>query len=289
MRGCSTRSSRCATWATSVLVVEHDEEAILTADHVVDMGPGAGRAWRRGGGRRHARGGDGQPQQPHRAISHRLQADRRAQGAAQADARPQAHGQRRARQQPQEHHRRHPARPVHRGDRRLGRRQVDLPHRDALPRRRPQAERRARDPRRAQIDRRARAARQGDRHRPVADRAHAALEPRHLYRRLHPDPRMVRRAARGQDARLQARALLLQRQRRALRGLPGRRRHQDRDALPARHLRHLRRVQGQALRPRDAGDQVQGQVDRRRARHDGRGGRRSVQGGAVACATRWRR
>ena len=57
----------------------------------------------------------------------------------------------------------------------------------------------------------------------------------------------------------------------------------------ARHLRHLRRVQGQALRPRDARDQVQGQVDRRRARHDGRGGRRSVQGGAVACATRWKR
>ena len=26
----------------SVIVVEHDEEAILTADHVVDMGPGAG-------------------------------------------------------------------------------------------------------------------------------------------------------------------------------------------------------------------------------------------------------
>ncbi len=59
--------------------------------------------------------------------------------------------------------------------------------------------------------------------------------------------------------------------------------------FPARHLRHLRRVQGQALRPRDAGDQVQGQVDRRRARHDGRGGRRVVQGGAVACATSWRR
>jgi excinuclease ABC subunit A len=26
----------------SVLVVEHDEDTILTADHVVDMGPGAG-------------------------------------------------------------------------------------------------------------------------------------------------------------------------------------------------------------------------------------------------------
>ncbi len=113
------------------------------------------------------------------------------------------------------------------------------------------------------------------------DRAHAALQSRDLYRRLHADPRMVRRAARGQDARLQARALLVQRQRRPLRGLPGRRRHQDRDALFAGYLRHLRRVQGQALRPRDARDQVQGQVDRRRARHDGRGGRRSVQGGAV--------
>jgi excinuclease ABC subunit A len=44
-----------------------------------------------------------------------------------------------------------------------------------------------------------------------------------------------------------ARPLLLQRQGRALRGLPGRRRHQDRDALPARRLRHLRRLQGQAL------------------------------------------
>src|SRR5690606_33167029 len=28
----------------SVIVVEHDEEAILAADHVVDMGPGAGDA-----------------------------------------------------------------------------------------------------------------------------------------------------------------------------------------------------------------------------------------------------
>jgi excinuclease ABC subunit A len=26
----------------SVIVVEHDEETILTADHVIDMGPGAG-------------------------------------------------------------------------------------------------------------------------------------------------------------------------------------------------------------------------------------------------------
>ena len=58
---------------------------------------------------------------------------------------------------------------------------------------------------------------------------------------------------RRQDARLRAGPLLVQRQGRALRGLPGRRRHQDRDALPARRLRHLRPVQGQALQPRDAG------------------------------------
>ncbi len=75
-----------------------------------------------------------------------------------------------------------------------------------------------------------------------------------------------------ESARLRTRPLQLQRQGRPLRGLPGRRRHQDRDALPARRLRHLRRLQGQALQPRDPGGAVQGQVDRRRARHDGRGG-----------------
>ena len=54
--------------------------------------------------------------------------------------------------------------------------------------------------------RRARAPRQGDRHRPVADRPHAALQPGDLHRRVHADPRMVRRPARGQGARLRARA-----------------------------------------------------------------------------------
>ena len=108
-----------------------------------------------------------------------------------------------------------------------------------------------------------------------------ALESRDLYRRVHADPRMVRRSARGQGARLRARTLLLQRQGRPLRGLPGRRRHQDRDALFARRLRHLRRLQGQALQPRDARSPVQGQEHRRRARHDGRGSRRILQGGAA--------
>ena len=133
----------------SVIVVEHDEEAILTADHVVDMGPGAGIH----GGEVVAEGTPEQvmanPAEPHRAISHRLQADPDAEGAAQANQRPTTLCHRRARQQPQEHHRGHSARPVHRGDRRVRRRQVDLPHRDALPRRGAQAHQRARASRRA--------------------------------------------------------------------------------------------------------------------------------------------
>ena len=39
----------------TVLVVEHDEEAILTADYVLDLGPGAGRARRRDRRAGHAR------------------------------------------------------------------------------------------------------------------------------------------------------------------------------------------------------------------------------------------
>ena len=87
-----------------------------------------------------------------------------------------------------------------------------------------------------------------------------------------PRPRPVRQRARGQAARLRARALLLQRQGRALRGLRGRRHRQDRDAVPARRVRAVRGLQGQALQPRDAGGALQGQDHRRRAGDDGGGG-----------------
>ena len=43
----------------TVLVVEHDPEAIAIADHVVDLGPGAGTGGRRGGLRGHASRGCG--------------------------------------------------------------------------------------------------------------------------------------------------------------------------------------------------------------------------------------
>ena len=95
--------------------------------------------------------------------------------------------------------------------------------------------------------------------------------PGDLHRPVHPDPRAVHPAARGQAARLRSRALLLQREGRPLRGVPGRRAGEDRDALPARRLRALRGVQGPALQPGDAGGPLQGPEHRRRARpHRGR-------------------
>ena len=61
----------------------------------------------------------------------------------------------------------------------------------------------------------------------------------------------------------------LQRQRRAVRGLPGRRRAENRNALSAGRVRHLRHLQGRALQPRNAGSQIPRQVDRRSSGHDG--------------------
>ena len=235
----------------TVIVVEHDEDAIRTADYVLDIGPGAGIH----GGHIVAEGGvDDLIAAPRSWTGKYLSGELSVPVPERAAAQPAPHAQnrQRARQQPQGHRRRDPARPVHLRHRRLRRRQVDAADRHAVQRGGAQVERRLARARRARPHRGPRAHRQDHRHRPVADRPHAALQSGDLHRRLHADPRMVRRFAREQGARLRARPLLLQRQRRPLRGLPGRRRHQDRDALSARRLRHLRRLQGQALQPRDA-------------------------------------
>ena len=71
--------------------------------------------------------------------------------------------------------------------------------------------------------------------------------------------------------RLQARSVQLQRQGRPVRVMPGPGRQAHRDALPARRLRRVRGVQGQAIQPRDADRPLPRQDDRRRARHDDRG------------------
>ena len=51
---CSMRCSGCGDKGNTLLVVEHDEDTIRRADHVIDLGPGAGHA-RRTGRRRRAR------------------------------------------------------------------------------------------------------------------------------------------------------------------------------------------------------------------------------------------
>ena len=183
-------------------------------------------------------------------------------------------GARRARAQPPQHRRRDPARLLRRGHRRerLGqehaRRRHPAPGVDAedlpLPR--------SAGP--AQEDRGHRAPRQGHQHRPVADRSHAALEPGHVHRRVRQDPQPVREHARVQGARLPAGPLLVQREGRPLRGVPGRRHDQDRDALPPGRVRAVRGVQGRALQPRHARHHVEGQEHRRGPRHADRGGAR---------------
>ena len=97
----------------TVLVVEHKPEAIAIADHVVDLGPGAGDGRRRGGVRGHRRRAAGQ-----------RHADRAAPGrpglpeAVGADAVGSAGGPRRQHPQPAGRRRRHPARRAGGGDRR---------------------------------------------------------------------------------------------------------------------------------------------------------------------------
>ena len=84
--------------------------------------------------------------------------------------------------------------------------------------------------------------------------------PGDLHRAVHADPRTLRAGEGSARARLRPRPLLVQRQGRPLRGLPGRRPHQGRDALPARRLRAVRRLPRPALQPRDARDPLQGEA-----------------------------
>ena len=255
----------------TVLVVEHDEDAIRTADHVIDMGPGAG-----------VRGGQVVAQGTLKQIL-------KAKGSITADY---LNGTREVPLPDQRRKGNGKKLTVHNAvaNNLTRRHRLSLPLGtftcvtgvsgsgkssftiDTL------YAAAARELNGARIlagkhdkDRRPPVSRQGHRHRPVADRPHPAQQSRHLHRRLHPDPRLVRRPARSAGARLQARPVQLQRQGRPVRGVPRRRRAQDRDALPPRRLRHLRRLPRRALQPRDAGGEVQGPLHRRRARHDGRG------------------
>ena len=131
----------------TVIVVEHDEDAIRTADYVLDIGPGAGIH----GGHIVAEGTvDDLIAAPRswtgKYLSGELSVPIPERTAAQSA--PRAEDRQRPRQQPEERHRRNPARPVHLRHRRLRRRQVDAADRHALQRGGAQAQRRLARPRR---------------------------------------------------------------------------------------------------------------------------------------------
>ena len=189
----------------------------------------------------------------------------RAQGAGRA---PSAH-HRGVRQQSAARLARSAGRPADLRDRRVRFGQVDADQRHAVPRGRASPVWLGHRAGAVRIDRRAGALRQGHQRRPVADRPHAALESGHLHGPLHADPRTLRGRARLEGTRLRTRPLLVQREGRPLRGLPGRRRAEGGDALFAGRLRSLRRLPRQALQPRNARHPVQRQEHQRSARHDG--------------------
>ena len=133
----------------TVIVVEHDEDAIRMADYVVDIGPGAGVH----GGHVVAQGTPDQvmanPALTDRAVPRRPPADRHSEAPAHAGAGAQRHREGRAGQQSEERLGENPARPLHLRHRSFGQRQVDPPDRHRLPRRRPSPHGRPRAPSRA--------------------------------------------------------------------------------------------------------------------------------------------
>ncbi len=241
-----------------------------SSDWLVDMGPGAGEH----GGHVVAEGPAAKVERNRKSVTGQFLSGAReiAVPGAAAGGQRLVHGARRVPAQPQGHRRRVPDRALRGGHRRLGLGQVDARERDRLQVAREPAPAGAREAGRARHGRGHRGVRQGDRDRPAADRPHAAVEPGDLHRPLHAHPRALLAHAGCEGARLQAGAVLVQRQGRPLRDLQGRRADQDRDALPARRLRPLRDLQGPALQPRDARGSVQGQDDRRHPRDVGRGG-----------------
>ena len=264
----------------TVLVVEHDEDAIRTADHVIDMGPGAGvhggEVVCAGTLERSAR----LRGQPHRRLSLRPPPHPDAPpSAARAPAR-SSPSTARARTISQNVTASHPARHLHLHHRRLGHRASRALTIDTLY---------------------AAAARTLNGARILAGKHDKITGLEHLDKVIDIDQSPIGRTPRSNPATYTGAFTQI---RDWFAGLPesqargykpgrfsfnvkggrceactGRRPAQDRDALPARRLRHLRRLPRPALQPRDAGGEVQGPEHRRRARHDGRGRGRILQGG----------
>jgi excinuclease ABC subunit A len=214
-----TTLERMRDIGNTVVVVEHDEETIRAADHVIDFGPGAGVL----GGRIVHAGTPASLEQNPDSLTGAYLSGR--QSIPVPETRRAATGGLRSRARARNNLRdidvEFPLGVLTRGDRRVGRGQVDARERHPLSRARARATPVDAPRRPAPRAARARGDRQGDPDRPAADRPHAAQQSGHLHQGVRRDPPAVREPARRAPARLQAGALLVQREGRALRGVSG--------------------------------------------------------------------
>ena len=101
-----------------------------------------------------------------------------------------------------------------------------------------------------------------------ADRPDAAVEPGDVSQGIRPDPRAVCGDEGRPVPRPVGESLFIQRARRALRGVPRRRRSARRDAVSRRRVRALRSVRRQALQAAGAGSAIPRPLDSPGARPD---------------------
>ena len=193
--------TRLRDLGNTVLVVEHDEETIRTADWVVDIGPGAGEHGGEIIANGPAGGGAGRA-----ALDHRRVPAGRTVGPDPTDPagrqRQGPGGSRRQRAQPPERGSAGSARHVRDGDRGFGERQEHPGHRRAVSGARPRIERIPRGRRRPRLARGRRPDRQDHRDRPEPHRPHATLQPGDVCGPVHADSGAVRRRPRVARSRL---------------------------------------------------------------------------------------
>ena len=230
----------------TVIVVEHDEETMAVADHIVDIGPGAGEH----GGQIVHSGTFKQLLKNKKSLTGQYLSGKAIDSSSRettfAEGRVDL-GARRTREQSGEHRRRDTARRIRQRHWRLRFRKVVAREPDSS------SEPDAEDlwledaswpPQKGRGDR---AHRQGHRHRSKPDWSHASLEPCDVHGRLRSRSKVVRPNERGQGSWILARPLLVQCEGWTMRSVSGRRNDQDRNALLARRVCPVRGVQGQAV------------------------------------------
>ena len=212
---------RLRDMGNTVVVVEHDEAMMRAADFIADLGPGAGEH----GGHVVATGPIDDIMEAPDSITGQYLSGRKRVPTPEVRRPGNGHFPtyyRSQGEQSAQYRRGNSPGPTYLRHRRVrvGQEQPGL--RDSLQAPGPDALPGPRHPGKARRRYRRGEHRQSRQHRPVSHRPHSTQQPRHLYRRLHPHPGAIRQPPRVSRSGIQARPLLLQRQGRPLRGLPGR-------------------------------------------------------------------